>query len=107
MAGLRLGLLSSVAVIEVPAIRISFTVSLVDEEDGIFARDFVEEVHHELFLAGPGVDEEEVDLVGIESVVGGSGVDSGTSRGGGLRGEEVLASDAFAFFITFGEVAGA
>ena len=48
---------------------------MIDEEDGVFGGDGLEEVHHEFLLAGPGIGEEEVDFVGIEAVVGGGGVD--------------------------------
>ena len=50
-------------------------IGVVDEEDGVFRADGLEEVHHEFFLAGPGVDEKEVDFGGVEAVVAGSAVD--------------------------------
>ena len=77
-----------------------------DEKDGIFGSDGFEKVHHESFLSGPGVDEKEINLAGVKPVVDRRGVDWDPTRACGFGREEIFASDAFAFLVAFGEVAG-
>ena len=47
-----------------------FSVAVIDEKDGVVRGDGFEKVHHEFLLSGPGIDEEEIDLIGVEAVVG-------------------------------------